>query len=140
MDEFVPQLLTLLLAALALLLSMGKVWVNRIESQTKQNEAATQLDLLRQEIETLREKTDLETHELVNSVMQRFVTENSELQERIRTNEVERAALQTKLEILSQQFESTKTELQSRINELEATILEKDRRIAELERRVVSLS
>lgn len=140
MDEFLPELLTLLLAALALLLSRGKVWVNNIESQNKQNEAVAQLDLLRQEIETLRDKTDLETQELVNSVMQRFVTENSELQERIRTNEMERASLETKLEILSQQFETTKTEFQTRINELEATILEKDKRIAELERRVVSLS
>ena len=138
MDAITTQLLTLLLAALAMLVSLGKVWVNRIEARTEQNTAAVQVDLLRQEIETMREKADIETRALVNDVMQRYMDENPDLQERLRKNDKERAALQTELEILRQSLESTENQLQQRISELEALIREKDERIAELEKRLFS--
>ena len=70
MDEITTQLLTLLLASLAVLISLGKAWAGRIETRTKQDEAAVQVSLLRQEIETMREKADIETRELVNDVME----------------------------------------------------------------------
>jgi predicted RNase H-like nuclease (RuvC/YqgF family) len=137
MDEITTQLLTLLLAALAMLISLGKVWIGRIEARTEQDTAETQVNLLRQEIETMREKADIETRELVNDVMQRYMDENRELQERLRQQDAERAKLQIELEILRERLESTEIQLRQRISELEALIREKDERIAELERRLV---
>ena len=138
LDAITTQLLTLLLAALAMLVSLGKVWVNRIEARTEQDTAAVQVDLLRQEIETMREKADIETRALVNDVMQRYMDENRDLQERLRKNDNERARLQTELELLRQHLDSTESQLQQRISELEALIREKDERIAELEKRLFS--
>jgi DNA repair exonuclease SbcCD ATPase subunit len=135
MDDITAQLLTLLLAALAMLISLGKVWIGRIEAHTEQDTAETQLSVLRQEIETMREKTDIETRELVNDVMQRYMDENRDLQERLRQNDSERASLQTELDILRQRLESSESQLQQRITELEELIGEKDKRIAELEKR-----
>ena len=134
MDGMTAQVLTLLLATLALLVSLGKVWVGRLDTRNQQDTTTAQVNLLRQEIETMREKADIETHALVNDVMQRYMDENHELQERLRQQDVERAKLQTELDLLRQQLESTETHLKQRINELEALIREKDERIVELER------
>ncbi len=131
------QVLTLLLATLALLVSLGKVWVGRLDAHNQQDAATAQVNLLRQEIETMREKADIETRALVNDVMQRYMDENHDLQERLRQQDVERAKLQTELDLLRQRLESTETHLKQRINELETLINEKDERIVELERRLL---
>ena len=50
------------------------------------------------------------------------MAENRDLQERLRQNDSERAALQTELEILRQRLETTETQLKQRISELEALL------------------
>jgi chromosome segregation ATPase len=137
MYEITTQLLTLLLAALAMLISMGKVFVGRVEAKNEQDVSQAQIDLLRQEIENMREKSDIATRELVNDVMQRYMDENKELLERLHENDIERATLQTKLEDLQQRLTDSEAQWQKRITELETIIREKDERIVELERRMV---
>jgi hypothetical protein len=136
MNEITTQLLTLLLAALAMLISMGKVFVGRVEARNEQDTSLAQVGLLRQEIENMREKSDIATRELVNDVMQRYMDENKELLERLHKNDIERATLQTRLEDLQQRLMDSEAQWQKRISELEVIIREKDGRIAELERRI----
>ena len=138
-EELLSQLLTLLLAGGAVLISMSRMLVGRFEASTKQKLVATELKFLRQQVQNMREKTDVETQDLVNSVLQQYMDEKDALQVRVQELEVggaeERLILTNEIHNLRLQLQDTRASLQQRIEELEAVVKQKDRRIAELEQR-----
>lgn len=105
---------TLIVSLIALMIALGRVWIAR-------KAADTEIEVMRHELESLREKSDVETRALVNNLMQHCIEDNHELQSSILQSEVERAALQA-------EFSALKT----RIEYLERTITEKDQQISRL--------
>ena len=138
-EELLSQLLTLLLAGGAVLISMSRMFVGRFEASTKQKLVATELKFLRQQVQNMREKTDVETQDLVNSVLQQYMDEKDALQIRVQESEEgsaeERLILTNEIHNLRLQLQDTRASLQQRIEELEAVVKQKDSRIAELEQR-----
>ena len=138
-EELLSQLLTLLLAGGAVLISMSRMLVGRFEASTKEKLVATELKFLRQQVQNMREKTDVETQDLVNSVLQQYMDEKDALQVRVQELEVggaeERQILTNEIHNLRLQLQDTRASLQQRIEELEAVVKQKDSRIAELEQR-----
>lgn len=134
------KLVTLFLAGLAVLIGMSRVMVHRLAAQTKQKVVEAELNLLHQQIQTMREKTDVETQELVNTILQQYMEEKEALQSRVKDLEIagikERNGLNNKIKGLRQQLQETRATLQKRIEELEAVVEKKDSRIAELERKL----
>jgi cell division protein FtsB len=61
------------------------LWIQRLEKQNQHDEAAVDIGLLWQEVETLREKTDLRTRELVNEMMQQCLEDNRTLEGEVKT-------------------------------------------------------
>lgn len=105
---------TLILSLIALLIALGRVWIAR-------KAAATQTELMRHELEHLREKSDVETRGLVNTMMQHCIEENQDLQASILQSEVERAALLVE-----------STTFKKRVEDMERMIQDKDRQISSL--------
>jgi uncharacterized protein involved in exopolysaccharide biosynthesis len=136
-EQLVAQLLTLLLATMAVIVSLSKVWISKLDTRNKQESGGVQIRVLRQEIQHMREKVDAQTRKLVNEVMQRCLDDNRQLQERIREIEAEREALQAEVVSLREQLEETRQEFQQRIGELEGIIRQKEAQIARLESRLV---
>lgn len=120
-ETILIQVGTLLASLFALLIAYGRAWVVRLENKNERETASTQIELLRQELEGLRERSDLETRTLVNTMMERCIQENQNLQASIRQSEVERVALQSEF-----------TALKKRIEDLEYIIQEKDQQIDQL--------
>ena len=120
-ETILIQVGTLLVSLFALLIAYGRTWVVRLENENERETASTQIELLRQELEGLRERSDLETRTLVNTMMERCIQENQNLQASIRQSEIERVALQSDL-----------IALKKRIEDLEYIIQEKDQQINQL--------
>ena len=133
-EQLVTQLLALLLASLAVLLAAGRVFVGRIEVHNRQAKTQTEIALLRYQIQNMREKTDVETRDLVNDILQQYMDENEAQQARIQQLEVkraeERATMYAEIHSLRDQLKATA----ARVDELEAMVAEKNSKIAALER------
>ena len=114
-ETVVAQLLTLFLSAVAFLMALGRLFIGRVERHENENRALTQVRILKHEMETVREKSDIETRELVNDMLQHYIDENNKLQEKLRLTAIEyaeeRGSLQNELAMHRKRIDHLESQL-----------------------------
>lgn len=131
-QEQIAQLFGYALAAIAVLIGLGSVLVDRLKVKNKRDEAQTKIVALQEEVRAMQEKEDLKTRQIVNESLREYREENARLRNEQASRELNHSKKTTELQTQIESLEESFRREQMRTTNMRKAFIRKNRDNLEL--------